>query len=164
MYALYVIHGTKCKIVSEMLNLVRNVISVGRRQAFMSYLLKHYETYQVLVVKSLAIKFGLLSEELDFNCSALDYEHNGFFTCLGCQYLKSTISIIIIQHLGTVIVWICRACSAWELIKSSFWAKSCFDLCGCFTASLMAENDAESYLLHQSRYSTEAGPLTLYVY
>ena len=41
--------------------------------------------------------------------------------------------------------------------KIPFWGRWCFDLCGCCTASFMAQNDAKSYLLHQLRYSTEAG-------
>ena len=56
-----------------------NVCSIGRKQAFMSYLSTNYEiiqclytSYQVLVVISLTIKFWLLSEALDFNYSAQD--------------------------------------------------------------------------------------------
>ena len=38
------------------------------------------------------------------------------------------------------------------------------DLCGCCTVSFMAEKDAKSYLLHQSRYSIKGGSLKLYLY
>ena len=41
------------------------------------------------------------------------------------------------------------------------WAKSCFDLSGCRTASFMAENDAESYPLHKSNCTTKPGSLKL---
>ena len=64
-----------------MLNLVSECAQYGRKQAFMSYLFTNYEiikclytSYQVLVVISLTIKFGLLSEALDFDYSALDYQ------------------------------------------------------------------------------------------
>ena len=50
------------------------MLSIGRKQAFMSYLSTNYEiiqclytSYQVLVVISLTLKFCLLSEALDFN-------------------------------------------------------------------------------------------------
>ena len=37
-----------------------------------------YTSYQVLVVISLTIKFLLLSEALDFNYGAQDYQQSGF--------------------------------------------------------------------------------------
>ena len=37
------------------------------------------------------------------------------------------------------------------------WGKGCFDLCGCCDASSMAQSDAKSFLLHQSRYATDDG-------
>ena len=61
------------------------MLSIGRKQAFMSYLSTNYEivlclytSYQALVVTSLTIKFWLLSEALDFNYSAQDYQQSGF--------------------------------------------------------------------------------------
>ena len=83
----------KCWIWS--VNVLR-LLSMGRKQAFKSNLFTNYEiiqfwysSYQVLVVTSLTIKCGLLSEALDFNYSAQDYQQSGFWWC--CQYLTCTI-------------------------------------------------------------------------
>ena len=48
--------------------------------------------HQVLVVMSLTLKFGLLSEALDFTYSALEYQQSGFWWWF--QYLTCTLSII----------------------------------------------------------------------
>ena len=63
------------------------MLSMGKRQAFIRYLFTKneiiqflYTSYQVLVVLSLTIKCGLLSEALtsNFTYSALDYQQSGF--------------------------------------------------------------------------------------
>ena len=58
---------------------------LAESKAFMSYLSTNYEiiqclytSYQVLVVISLTIKFCHLSEAIDFNYSARDYQQSGF--------------------------------------------------------------------------------------
>ena len=45
----------------------------------------------------------------------------------------------------------------WKKSMILVWVKSCFDLCGCCASSSMAQNDAKSFIWHQSRYSTEVG-------
>jgi len=44
------------------------------------------------------------------------------------------------------------------------WLKSCLDLCSFSTSSFMAENAANSYLLHQLRSTTKAGSMKLILY
>ena len=68
-----------------MLNLDSKCAQYWQKQAFMSYLPTNYEiiqylykSYQVWIVISLTIKFWLLSEAIDFNYSAQDFQQSGF--------------------------------------------------------------------------------------
>ena len=89
---------------------------------------------------TIKFKFGLLSEALDMNYSALDYQQSGFWRSFQYQRGPSLLYSFLkmwfrqdIQRLGVD-------------QKISVWAKRCFDLCVWCADSFMSEKDAKSYL------------------
>ena len=100
---------------------------------------------------SVTAKFLWLLDTLHFNISALDQHQSLFWRfceCLICTKAMIQLSDPVISP---------GVAESGKYSTIPLWGKSCFDLCGCCTASIMAENDAKSFLLYQSRYSTEAG-------
>ena len=110
----------KCWIMSE------DVLRVGRKQV------------------SPTIKFGLLSEALDFNSSALE-------SGLSAEWILKVPSIPNVHH----------------SYSTAFWQRDFSGDAepGCYSkihvrekyvlSTFMVRKDAKSYLLHQSRYSTK---------
>ena len=145
---------------SEMLNFHSEYAQCGHKpeaifhKGFINKLWKH------MLVAHLPWKFGnvicdnkvfvaLRHTSFYFNISALDPHQSIFWRF--CKSLTCTISMI--QLYDPVIF------SGITVSENSstipVWGKRCFDLCGCCAASFMAQNDAQSFLWDQSRYSTE---------